>query len=229
MTRIVSAMIVGFIISLIAMGVITCYFVISRPYRWRRNSIALGLGYLLVPSAALACLGLISRALDRLGIFDHSDWLISGSACSLVWLAGVILIGASEMKWRRKQEIGDKVNEDSLNKSNPRGWETFAAVAVPLLLIFFALLKRNGRPTFYILFVEFILLTPAMWLWERRRNRLDGKNSPETNRKLINQKILIGITLLSIGTILGIMPIPTNTAFGALLIMIGVIVIFKYS
>jgi len=116
-----------------------------------------------------------------------------------------------------------------MDKPNPYGWDKFAMVAVPILLTCFFMLKRLGRPTAYIVFVEFILLTPAMWAWDRRRNRFEGKDLPDTNPKTVNQKRMLGLVLLVIGTVIASTHIPMSTTLGAIFTMGGVVVVFKNS
>src|SRR5689334_13234001 len=114
-----------------------------------------------------------------------------------------------------------------MESPNPYSWTKFAVGAVPVLAVCFLWLKQRGRPTPGIIFLEFVILSFAMWWWDRRRKRFDGKDLPESNRKTLNQRRMLGLGLLVIGTILAATRLPMNATLGALFTIGGVIVIFK--
>ena len=109
MERLGTAIAIGLMAGLILIGVFTVYFIVSRSYRWRRNPVALGIGYLLIPGTVLGCFGLIQKALLRFGLVDHNIWLTALSAFALMLLGGVAGNIRSEMKWRRMQTNNEKI------------------------------------------------------------------------------------------------------------------------
>jgi hypothetical protein len=90
-------------------GLLALYFVATRAYRRARNLLIFGLGYIFLLGTSVGSLLLMFKGQELLGVAPHtSQDHVALYAYTASLVCGALLVGWSEIRWRRSVGLHDK-------------------------------------------------------------------------------------------------------------------------